>query len=133
MLHLRLQLLLVSCISQSLLNRFHYNLYYCLPHACSTSTAIFRLILSLKVASKSLLHSRVAKTFHNSYLSHHWLFTFVTGPVNRDQVGTKYTISQNIKYLKFCVQHLVSVSFEVLPSNLFTADESLSVMASGNH
>ena len=59
MLHLRLQLLLVSFISQSLLNRFQYNLYYYLPYACSTSTAIFRLILSLKVTPESLLYSRV--------------------------------------------------------------------------
>ena len=58
-LHLRLQLLLVSFISQSLLNRFKYNLYYCLPYACSTSSAIFRLILSLKSTPESLLHSRV--------------------------------------------------------------------------
>ena len=50
---------LVSFISQSLLNRFHYNLYYYLPYACSTSTAIFRLILLLKVTPESLLHSRV--------------------------------------------------------------------------
>ena len=34
-LHLRLQLLLVSFISQPFLNRFQYNLYYCLPYACS--------------------------------------------------------------------------------------------------
>ena len=28
---------------------------------------------------------------------------FVTAPAKRDQVGTKYTFSQNHKYLKFCV------------------------------
>ena len=58
-LHLRLQLLLVSFISRSLLNRFQYNLQYCLLYACSTSIVIFRLILSLKVTSEGLLHSRV--------------------------------------------------------------------------
>ena len=58
-LHLRLQLLLVSIISQSLLNRFQYNLCYCLLYACSTSTAIFRLVLLRKVTPRSLLHSRV--------------------------------------------------------------------------
>ena len=59
MLHLTLQLLLVSFISQPLLNRFQTNLYYCLPYVCSTSTAIFRLILSLKVILECTLHSRV--------------------------------------------------------------------------
>ena len=58
-LHLRLQLLLVSFISQSLLKRFQYNLYYYLHYACSTSIAIFRLILSFKVTPESLLYSRV--------------------------------------------------------------------------
>ena len=32
--------------------------------------------------------------------------TLMTGPDKRDQVGTKYTISQNSKYLEFCVQSL---------------------------
>ena len=59
MLDLKLQLLLVLFISQSYLNRFQSNLYYCLPYACSTSTTIFRLILSLKVTPESTLHSRV--------------------------------------------------------------------------
>ena len=58
-LHFRLQLLLVSFISQSLLNIFQYNLYYCLLYACSTSTAIFRFISSLKSYSREFLHSRV--------------------------------------------------------------------------
>ena len=57
--HLKFQFLLVSFISQSLLNRFQYNLYYCLPYSCSTSRAIFSLILSFKVISEHTLHSRV--------------------------------------------------------------------------
>ena len=67
-LHLRLQLLLVSFISQSPLNRFQYNLYYCLPYSCSTSTAIFGLILSLKVTPEGLLHSRVKHS-----ITHIWV------------------------------------------------------------
>ena len=58
-LHLKFQSMLVSFISQSILNQFQYNLYYFLPYACTTSTAIFRLILSLKVTPESTLHSRV--------------------------------------------------------------------------
>ena len=53
------QLMLDSFISQSLLNRFRCNLYYCLPCACSASAAIFRLIWSLKVVPECTLHSRV--------------------------------------------------------------------------
>ena len=54
--------MLVSFISLSLLNKFQYNLYYSLPYACSTSTAIFRLILSLKDTPEHTLHSRVKDT-----------------------------------------------------------------------
>ena len=53
------QLMLVSFISQSVLNRFQCNLYFCLPYACSASAAIFRLIWSLKVTPECTLHSRV--------------------------------------------------------------------------
>ena len=42
-------------------------------------------------------------------------FTYVTGPAKRDQVGTKNTISQNVKYLEFCEQYLLSVSCRMLP------------------
>ena len=57
--NLKFQSLLVSFISQSLLNRFQYNLYYCLPYSFSTCRAIFSLILSFKVISEHTLHSRV--------------------------------------------------------------------------
>ena len=43
---------------------------------------------------------------------------YVTGPAKRDQVGTKYTISQNGTYLEFCVQYLYSVSCTMLPMKL---------------
>ena len=43
---------------------------------------------------------------------------FVTEPAERDQVGTKYTISQNSTYLEFCVQYLLSVSYKMLPMKL---------------
>ena len=49
----------------------------------------------------------------------HSYMTLVTGPDKRDQVGTKYTKSQNSKYLEFCVQYLVSVSCNLLPIKLF--------------
>ena len=42
----------------------------------------------------------------------------VTGPAKRDQVGTKYIISQNGTYLEFCVQYLFSVSCRTLPMQL---------------
>ena len=51
--------MLVSFISQSLLNRFQYNLYYGLPYSCSTSRTIFSFILSFKVIPEHTLHSRV--------------------------------------------------------------------------
>ena len=59
MLHLKLHLLLVSFISWSLLNKFQYNFYYCLPYAYSTTTAIFRLIWLFKITPECILHSRV--------------------------------------------------------------------------
>ena len=65
-LHLRFQSVLVSFISQSLLNRFQYNLYYYLAFACSTSTTIFRLILSFKVIPEHTLHSRVKDSIDHS-------------------------------------------------------------------
>ena len=39
----------------------------------------------------------------------------MTRPAKRDQVGTKYTISQNGKYVEFFGQYLVSVSCKMLP------------------
>ena len=57
--HLKFQSLLVSFISQLLLNRFQYNLYYCLLYGCSTSTTIFRLIWLLKVTPEYTLHGIV--------------------------------------------------------------------------
>ena len=57
--NLKFQLMLVSFISQSLLNRFQYNLYYGLPCSCSTSRTIFSFILSFKVIPEHTLHSRV--------------------------------------------------------------------------
>ena len=67
--HLKFQSLLVSFISQSLLNRFQYNLYYCLPYSCSTSRAIFSFILSSKVISEHTLHSRVKYSIAHNLLS----------------------------------------------------------------
>ena len=58
MLHLKFQSVLVSFISQSILNRFQYNLYYYLPYACCTSASmICRLIWLLKVTQRILYTS----------------------------------------------------------------------------
>ena len=45
------------------------------------------------------------------YLESSKFLKFVTRPAKRNRVGTKYTISKNRKYLKFCV---LSVSFKML-------------------
>ena len=45
-------------------------------------------------------------------------YAYVTGLAKRDQVGTKYTISQNGTYLELCVQYLLSVSCKMLPMKL---------------
>ena len=58
------------------------------------------------------------------------LNTYVTGPAKTDQVGTKYTISQNGKYLEFCVQFL---SFKMLPINLLIDGKNLSSIALVEH
>ena len=64
-LHLKFQSVLVSFISQLLLNRFQYNLYYYLPYACSTSTTMFRFFLSL-VIPEHTLHRRVKDSIAHS-------------------------------------------------------------------
>ena len=43
---------------------------------------------------------------------------FVTGPAKRDQVGTKYTISQNGTFVECCVQYLHSLRCTMLPMKL---------------
>ena len=45
--------------------------------------------------------------------------TYVTAPAKRDQVATKHTVSQNYTYLKFCVQYLPYVSFEMQHTKVF--------------
>ena len=47
-------------------------------------------------------------------------FSYVTGPAKMDQVGTKYTISQNGTYLEFYVPYLLSVSCKILPMKLLS-------------
>ena len=44
---------------------------------------------------------------------------YVTSTAKRDQVGTKYTVSQNHKYLELRIQHLHSLSCKMLPIKLF--------------
>ena len=57
----------VFLVSQSCLTRFQWNWYYLLPYAYSTSTAIFRIILSLSIIPEHTLHSRVKDSItHNS-------------------------------------------------------------------
>ena len=50
----------------------------------------------------------------------------MTGPKKRDRVGTKYTISQNRKYL-------LSISFKMLPNKLFIDGKSFTLMVSVGH
>ena len=57
----------VFLVSQPCLTRFQRNWYYLLPYAYSTSTAIFRIILSLSIIPEHTLHSRVKDSIiHNS-------------------------------------------------------------------
>ena len=57
----------------------------------------------------------------------------VTGPAKRDQVGTKYTTSQNGTYLEFCVQYVNSVSCTMLPMKLCIDVENCTYIALAAH
>ena len=59
--------------------------------------------------------------------------TYVTGPAKRDQVGTKYAISQNGIYLEFCAQYLISVSCIMLPMKLFIDGKNFTYIALADH
>ena len=52
------------------------------------------------------------------------MIQYVTGPAKRDQVGTKYTISYNCKYLKLHGQYSLSVSLKMLQ---FIDDKKISL------
>ena len=54
---------------------------------------------------------------------------YVTGPARIDQVSTKYTISQNGKYLEFYVQYLLSVNCETLAIKLCFNGENFTSIA----
>ena len=54
---------------------------------------------------------------------------YVTGPGKRDQVGTKYTISQNGRYLEFYIQYLLSVSCNMLPMKLLIDGQHVTFIA----
>ena len=58
---------------------------------------------------------------------------FVTGPAKRDQVGTKYIISQNGTYLEFCVQYLFSVSCRMLLMQLLIDCKKFTYIALADH
>ena len=58
---------------------------------------------------------------------------YVTGPAKRDQVGTKYTISQNGAYLKFFVQYLLSVSSKILHMKVLIDGENFTYIALADH
>ena len=74
----------------------------------------------------SLVKHPCMKSFIYSYLAVHLskinnTITVICDWAQRkgsDQVGTKYTISQNGTYLEFCVQYLLSVSCKILPIKL---------------
>ena len=57
----------------------------------------------------------------------------MTGPAKRDQVGTKYTTSQNGTYLEFCVEYLHSVSYTMLPMKLCIDVENVTYIAFAAH
>ena len=57
---------------------------------------------------------------------------YVTGPAKRDQVGTKYIISHNGKYLDVCVYYLVSVNCKIFPITLYMDDKNFILIATGN-
>ena len=57
----------------------------------------------------------------------------VTGPVKRDQVGTKYTTTQNGKYLEFCEQYLHSVTCTIFPMKLCIDVENCTYIALADH
>ena len=61
------------------------------------------------------------------------LSAYVTGPAKRDQVGTKYTISQNGTYLEFCVQYLFSFSCRILPMQLLIDSKNFTYIALADH
>ena len=50
-----------------------------------------------------------------------------------DQVGTKYTISQNDTYLEYCVQYLLSVSCMMLPMELLINGKTSTYIALADH
>ena len=52
--------------------------------------------------------------------------TYVTRPAKRDQVGRKYTISQNGK---FCIQYLLSGSCRMLPMKLLIDGKNFTYIA----
>ena len=57
----------------------------------------------------------------------------MTGPAKRDQVGTKYTISQNITYLEFYAQYLLSISYEMLHMKLLIDGKNFTYKALADH
>ena len=60
-------------------------------------------------------------------------YTYVTGPAKRDQVGTKYIISQNDKKLEYCLQYLLSVTCVMLPMELLIHGKTFTYIASADH
>ena len=73
---------------------------------------MYRLKLTLPTVQISV-PSCMGEVFLKIYIaqfSHAGSIIYVTGPAKRDQVGTKYTISQHDTYLEYCVQYLLSVS-----------------------
>ena len=61
------------------------------------------------------------------------IIIYVTGPAKRDQVGTKYTISQNGTYLEFYVQYLLSISCKMLLIKLLIDGQNFTYIALAKH
>ena len=58
---------------------------------------------------------------------------YVTGTAKRDQVVTKYILSQNGTYLEFCVKYLLSVSCKMLPMTCLIDSKNFSCVALEDH
>ena len=92
---------------------FWFCVYYLLSVNCKT------LLISLLINGRHLIvMAKIAN---------------VTGPVKRDQVGTKNTTSQNGTYIEFCVQYLLSVSCRMLPMKLIMNGTNFTYIALADH
>ena len=84
-----------------------YGLPLSIVSKCELSLAIY--LQGKNISRKSCIRKNILCTL--KFLS----MKYVTGPAKMKQVGTKYTISQNDKYLAFYVQYLLSANCKMFP------------------